>query len=62
MVLHCNLTLYRLFYCNGDCGIYVIKHLEYLIAEKDLLEVVDKNMRFWREKLCVDIFYHNLDP
>ena len=49
------------FSYNGDYGIYVIKHLEHLIANKSLTNVVDMHMCFWREKLYVDLFYNNLD-
>ena len=34
--------------CSGDCGIFALKHLEYLIADKELPDVVDKNMIFLR--------------
>ena len=47
--------------CSGDCGIFAIKHMENLIANKELYDGVDKNTRFWREKLCVNLFYHNFD-
>ncbi|XP_062117772.1 uncharacterized protein LOC133831485 [Humulus lupulus] len=47
---------------SGDCGVYVIKHLEYLLAKKPLSEVNDDNMDFFRKKTCVDLFYHNLQP
>ncbi|XP_062085260.1 uncharacterized protein LOC133791349 [Humulus lupulus] len=47
---------------SGDCGVYVIKHLEYLLAKKSLSEVNDDNMDFFRKKTCVDLFYHNLQP
>ena len=30
--------------CSGDCGIF--EHLEYLIADKEFHDVVDKNLRF----------------
>ena len=53
--------MYYFFYSN-DYGIYVVKHLEHLIVDKTLTDVVDMHMRFWREKLCIDIFYYNLDP
>lgn len=49
-------------YCSGDCGIYAIKHLEYLLAKLPLDDVVDQNIQFCRDKLCVDLFYHHLDP
>ena len=50
------------FLCSGDCGVYVIKHLEYLLAKKPLSEVNDNNMDFFRKKTCLDLFYHNLQP
>ena len=50
------------FSCNGDCGIFVIKHFKHLIENKSLTDVVDMHMRFWREKLCIDLFSNNLDP
>ena len=46
--------------CSGDCGIYAIKYLEYLIADKGLDAVKDEHMRFQQKKLCVDLFYNNL--
>ena len=48
--------------CNDDYGIYVIKHLEHLIANKPLTNMVDLHMCVWMEKLCIDLFYNNLDP
>ena len=50
------------FSCNGYYEIYVIKQLEHLIVDKTLTDMVDMHMRYWREKICADIFYHNLDP
>ena len=50
------------FICSGDCGVYVIKHLECLLARLPLTEIVDENMTFFREKLCVDLYFNHLEP
>ncbi|PON31510.1 Ulp1 protease family, C-terminal catalytic domain containing protein [Parasponia andersonii] len=47
---------------SGDCGIFVVKHLEYLLADIPLSNVVDDVMKHSRQKLCVDLFYKNIKP
>ncbi|PON78035.1 Ulp1 protease family, C-terminal catalytic domain containing protein [Parasponia andersonii] len=42
---------------SGDCGVFVVKHLECLLADIPLSNVVDDVMQHSRQKLCVDLFY-----
>ncbi|PON54472.1 Ulp1 protease family, C-terminal catalytic domain containing protein [Trema orientale] len=47
---------------SGDCGVFVVKHLECLLADIPLSNVVDDVMQHSRDKLCVDLFYQNIEP
>ncbi|PON32214.1 Ulp1 protease family, C-terminal catalytic domain containing protein [Parasponia andersonii] len=47
---------------SGDCGVFVIKHLECLLADIPLSNVVDDVIQHSRQKLCVDLFYQNIEP
>ncbi|PON65177.1 Ulp1 protease family, C-terminal catalytic domain containing protein [Parasponia andersonii] len=47
---------------SGDCGVFVIKHLKCLLADIPLSNVVDDVMQHSRHKLCVDLFYQNIEP
>ena len=48
--------------CSGDCGVYVLKFLEFLISKKNIMDVNDANMEFFRRQLTVDLFFHNAFP
>ncbi|KAF4386122.1 hypothetical protein F8388_016374 [Cannabis sativa] len=45
---------------NGDCGMYVIEHIEHSMLETTFDNVNDYNMKKFRERWCVDLFYENL--
>ncbi|PON45111.1 Ulp1 protease family, C-terminal catalytic domain containing protein [Parasponia andersonii] len=47
---------------SGDRSIFVVKHLECLLADIPLSNVVDDVMQHSRQKLCVDLFYQNIEP
>ncbi|PON36493.1 hypothetical protein PanWU01x14_328020 [Parasponia andersonii] len=47
---------------SGDCGVFFVKHLECLLADIPLSNVVDDVMQHSRQKLCVDLFYQNIEP
>ncbi|KAF3443247.1 hypothetical protein FNV43_RR12929 [Rhamnella rubrinervis] len=41
---------------SGDCGIYIIKYIEYMVAKRQF-DFYNTNAIFFREKLAVDIFH-----
>ncbi|PON79608.1 hypothetical protein PanWU01x14_008400 [Parasponia andersonii] len=47
---------------SGDYGVFVVKHLECLLADIPLSNVIDDIMQHSRQKLCVDLFYQNIEP
>ncbi|XP_047327309.1 uncharacterized protein LOC124930974 [Impatiens glandulifera] len=47
---------------RGDCGIFTIMYLEYLIAKLDISAVITENMNFWKQKWAVRLFHHIIDP
>ncbi|KAM6594294.1 hypothetical protein CsatA_001997 [Cannabis sativa] len=45
---------------SGNCGMYVIEHTEHSMLETTFDNVHDENMKKFRERWCVDLFYQNL--
>ncbi|KAM6564141.1 hypothetical protein CsatB_024139 [Cannabis sativa] len=45
---------------SGNCGMYVIEHIEHSMLETTFDNVHDENMKKFRERWCVDLFYQNL--
>lgn len=42
---------------SGDCGVFLLAHMEYLTANRDISEVVSDHMLFWRKKWAVRLFH-----
>ncbi|KAK6118634.1 hypothetical protein DH2020_047626 [Rehmannia glutinosa] len=47
---------------SGDCGVFVIKYIEFLSAGQEINLVNSHHMLMWREKLAADIYAFNYDP
>ncbi|XP_062119852.1 uncharacterized protein LOC133834299 isoform X2 [Humulus lupulus] len=45
---------------SGDCGCYVIEHIEHKLLQLPFDNVTDNNMKLFRQRWCVDLFYQNL--
>ncbi|XP_062094226.1 uncharacterized protein LOC133800285 [Humulus lupulus] len=45
---------------SGDCGCYVIEHIEHKLLQLPFDNVIDNNMKIFRQRWCVDLFYQNL--
>ncbi|XP_062074926.1 uncharacterized protein LOC133778929 [Humulus lupulus] len=45
---------------SGDCGCYVIEHIEHKLLQLPFDNVTDNNMKLFRQRWSVDLFYQNL--
>ncbi|XP_062076473.1 uncharacterized protein LOC133781482 [Humulus lupulus] len=45
---------------SGDCGVYAIKHIEHLLGRLPLDTICDDNMKLFRNKWTVDLWYQNV--
>ncbi|KAM6548176.1 hypothetical protein CsatB_019852 [Cannabis sativa] len=45
---------------SGDCGVYALEYIEHLMLNRSLDNITDDNMRMFRDRWCVDLFYQNL--
>ncbi|KAF4369420.1 hypothetical protein G4B88_029476 [Cannabis sativa] len=44
----------------GDCGMYVIEHIEHKLLDLPFDGVHDQHMSLFRQRWAVDLFYQNL--
>ncbi|XP_022843055.1 uncharacterized protein LOC111366551 [Olea europaea var. sylvestris] len=47
---------------SGDCGIFVIKYVEFLSIGHKVDEINQSWIQNWRKKLACDLFEFNADP
>ncbi|XP_060957906.1 uncharacterized protein LOC115709475 [Cannabis sativa] len=45
---------------SGDCGMYVIEHIEHKLLDLPFDGVHDQHMSLFRREMGVDLFYRNL--
>ncbi|XP_062115194.1 uncharacterized protein LOC133829491 [Humulus lupulus] len=41
---------------SEDCGVFAIKHLEFILGDIPLSYAIEDNIQYFRDKLCIDIF------
>ncbi|RYE04983.1 MAG: hypothetical protein EOP33_07880 [Rickettsiaceae bacterium] len=48
--------------CSGDCGMFALKYVEHVVLNESFDTLQSENMRMFRKKWCVDLFYNHLIP
>ncbi|RVW57840.1 hypothetical protein CK203_114817 [Vitis vinifera] len=56
------LTLIICVPCNGDCGMFVIKYVEYLMHNHPLKSLTSAGMDWFQEKMAAELFYMKYLP
>ncbi|KAL6333970.1 hypothetical protein AAG906_000021 [Vitis piasezkii] len=56
------LTLIICVPCSGDCGMFVIKYVEYLMHNHPLKSLTSARMDWFREKMAAELFYMKYLP
>ncbi|KAL6323807.1 hypothetical protein AAG906_003428 [Vitis piasezkii] len=56
------LTLIICVPCSGDCGMFVVKYVEYLMYNHPLKSLTSARMDWFREKMAVELFYMKYLP
>ena len=46
-------TLFFIF-LSGDCGIFVLKYVEFLMVGKPMSKVTPQRMSYFRKKMCLE--------
>lgn len=48
--------------CRSDCGMFVVKFAEFLLANMDVGKIQSMHMKLWRVKLVAELLASKFEP
>ena len=48
---------YVLLFCSGECGMFAIKHIEYMMTGRDTKSITTEKMPEFRNEWSLNLFY-----